>query len=149
MVCLSQVAWYSLHLALHPEPICLGPVHPHKPVLHHGKAVIHKHLTCMPPGWILGEAPGHTGEIISLRWPGNTSAFAWIRWRRLGGRRSGVLCLGCCPVEDWWEMQLLEGCYIITMLNWYYQKVTELPLKNNNKTKTFISLWNKGVVWWN
>lgn len=146
MVCLSQVAWYSLHLALHPEPICLGPVHPHKPVLHHGKAVIHEHLTCMPPGWILSEDPGHTGEIISLRWPGNTSAFAWIRWRRLGGRRSGVLCLGCCPVE---ENTLVGNAVVGRMLYYYNVKLTQLPLKNNNKTKTFRSLWNKGVVWWN
>ncbi|KAL3970397.1 type I keratin, acidic [Sarotherodon galilaeus] len=70
------------------------------------------HLTRMPPGRLLGEVfracptgrrprgtPGHTGEIISLTWPGNALVFPWTSWRRwLGKWRSGLLCLGCCPI---------------------------------------------------
>lgn len=55
-----------------------------------------------------GQYPGHTGEIISPDWPGKTSVFPRMSWRKwLGRGRSGLLCSGCCCphilAPDKWE----------------------------------------------
>lgn len=33
---------------------------------------------------------GHIGEVMPVGWPGNSSEFPWMSWRRSRG-----LCLGC------------------------------------------------------
>lgn len=53
-----------------------------------------------------GKRPGHTREIISLSWLGNSLVFSWVNSRRwLEWGRSWFICLGCCyhgAVKNGW-----------------------------------------------
>lgn len=81
---------------------------------------MHWNLTIMPPASgvldmsYLGVGPrldpGHSGEIISLGWLGNISA-----WQR--GRRSGLLSLGCYPDDTAEDKQKKMGGWMdVTLL---------------------------------
>lgn len=47
-----------------------------------------------------GAHAGHTGEIKSLGWPGNTSVFTKISWRKRLGRVGNVRLLSGCQIVN-------------------------------------------------
>lgn len=59
-----------------------------------------------------GAHAGHAGEIKSLSWPGNTSVFPMISWRKWLGRVGNVRLLSGCQIVNYMFVVILQLIYI-------------------------------------